>query len=157
MNYDLICWATVTLDNNREIEIRQKVALGYYVVRALDEGFYNVSITKDPFYFFNTIFGKEKLDYCSSIIVGVKNITIRFREFPVPRYENKSIRDILDNYTIPDGLPYTFITDTYKLRMIYNSKKPFQNKDFMIEKPHDLLSVGYILNRIKLVYDRYRI
>ena len=157
MNYDLICWATVTLDNNREIEIRQKVALGYYVVRALDEGFYNVSVTKDPFYFFNIIFGRKKLDYCSSIIVSVKDITIKFREFPVPGYEDKCIRDILDNYMIPDGLPYTFITATYKLRMIYNSKNPSRIKDLMIEKPRDLLCIGYILNRIKLIYDRYQV
>ena len=155
MRYDyLICWATVTLDNNKEVEIIQKVSLGYYIVRALDKGvFYNVSVTKDPFNFFNIIFGREKLDYCSGIIVSVKDITIKFKEFPVPMYENKCIRDILDNYMIPDDLPY-FITDTYKLRIIYNSKKPFQNKGFKIEKPHDLLCIGYILNEIKLIYDR---
>lgn len=158
MREDYLIWATVTLDNNKEVDIIQKVALGYYIVRVFDKGvFYNVSVTKDPFYFFNIIFGKEKLDYCSSIIVSVKNITIKFREFPVPGYENKSIRDILDNCMIPDGLPYTFITATYKLRMIYNSKKTFQNKDLMIEKPHDLLCIGYILSGVKLIYDRYRI
>lgn len=53
MRYDnLICWATVTLDNNKEVDIIQKVAIGYYIVRVLDKGvFYNVSVTKDPFYF----------------------------------------------------------------------------------------------------------
>ena len=37
MNDDLICWATVTLDDNKEVEIIQKVALGYYIVRVLDK------------------------------------------------------------------------------------------------------------------------